>query len=157
MNNKKDNYNFKDSEALLKACACIDYNPENGEIKRIDRKNGNGSYDHYGYLIIKIKGIQYKAHRLAWAKHYGTAPTGIIDHINRDKKDNRIANLRDTSQEVNVLNKVFKVNEKTGVRGVYCDEVTKGLKKKYSTRIKNKTYRFYTIEEVVKFRSLFNF
>jgi len=36
------------------------------------------------------------------------------------------------------------------------DEKTKSLKKKYSTRIKNKTYRFYSIEEAVKFRSLFN-
>ena len=156
MNIKKDNYKYRTNEDLINASSCIDYNPETGEIKRNDRKNGNGSYDHYGYLIIKIKGVQYKAHRLAWVKHYGSAPNGIIDHINRDKKDNRICNLRDTCQQINVLNKHYNLNNKTGVRGVYLDEKTKSLKKKYSTRIKNKTYRFYSIEEAVKFRSLFN-
>lgn len=49
----------------------ISYDPSTGVITRIDRKNGSGSIDAYGYLIIKIKGKQFKAHRLAWFMHYG--------------------------------------------------------------------------------------
>lgn len=48
-----------------------------------------------GYRAIQIDGKKYKAHRLAWLLHYGAWPKGIIDHINRNPLDNRIANLRD--------------------------------------------------------------
>ena len=48
--------------------------------------------------------IKYYGHRLAWLLHYGTWPEGVIDHINRDKTDNRISNLRDTTTQVNNLN-----------------------------------------------------
>ena len=89
---------------ISEAANHITYDPDTGEIKRIGRKNSNGSLDHYGYLIIKIKGVQWKAHRLAWVKYYGVAPRNNIDHINRNKTDNRICNLRDVPQSVNVLN-----------------------------------------------------
>jgi hypothetical protein len=40
---------------------------QDGTFTRTDRKNSNGSLDKDGYLIIKIKGKQYKAHRLVYA------------------------------------------------------------------------------------------
>lgn len=53
-----------------------------------------GSLGKQGYLQTEIKGKQYKVHRLAWFLHYGEWPNGQIDHINKDKVDNRIDNLR---------------------------------------------------------------
>ena len=41
------------------------YNPDTGIITRNDRSNSNGSYDKDGYLIIKVKTRQIKAHRIA--------------------------------------------------------------------------------------------
>jgi hypothetical protein len=127
------------------------YNHETGIITRFDRKNSNGSKDHYGYIILKIKGVQYKAHRVAWFLHYGTFPLNNIDHINRVRDDNRISNLRDVTQAENIRNSTKKPNKDTGEYGVFLDK-TKGLKKKYGLRHKGKLYRFYSIEEAIKFR-----
>lgn len=131
----------------------FNYNPLTGELIRKTQKNANGSYDKDGYLILKFKGKQYKAHRLAWLHYYGSFPVGIIDHKNRVRTDNRISNLRDTTQLVNVRNTGFKPNKNTGVIGVYFDK-TKGLKKNYATRIGEKTKRFVSLEEAINARKV---
>ena len=56
------------------------------------------------YMTTCIDQKDYLAHRLAWLYHHGEMPTGIIDHINGDGRDNRIANLRDTTQQINNQN-----------------------------------------------------
>lgn len=122
------------------------YNPLTGKITRNDRKNSNGSLDKDGYLIIKIKGKQFKAHRLAFLLYYGYFPKKEIDHINRIRTDNRILNLREVTRLENIKNITKKINENTGEVGIYLDK-TKGLKKNICFKYKNKTYRFYSIEE----------
>lgn len=123
-----------------------------GQILRDDRKNSGGSLDKDGYLIIKVKKKQIKAHRLVWFLCYGEFPDGEIDHINRNRTDNRIENLRICSRLEQLQNTTKHPNKDTGVIGVYIDKHTKGLKKKYTTKISNKTYRFYTLEEAINFR-----
>lgn len=54
-----------------------------------------GTRDVYGYTILRYAGKGYKAHRIAWLYVYGAWPTLLLDHINQDKSDNRIANLRE--------------------------------------------------------------
>lgn len=124
---------------------------QDGTLTRTDRKNSNGSYDKDGYKIIKIKRQQYKAHRLVYAIHFGCFPKGELDHINRIRDDNRIENLRLATREMNVRNTNRKPNKNTGVVGVYIDN-TNGLKKKYTTKLGGKTYRFYSVDEAVKKR-----
>ena len=121
---------------------------EDGTFTRTDRRNSTGSLDKDGYLIIKIKGKQYKAHRLVFAYFNDRFPTKEIDHINRNRTDNRIENLREVDRIENVHNTTKKINLETGVYGVYKDK-TKGLKKVYAFRFQNKTYRFNTVEEAV--------
>jgi len=127
------------------------YDEETGQIIRTTRKNSNGSYDKDGYLIIKFKSKQYKAHRLVWLYHKGSYPKYGIDHINRNRKDNRIENLRDVPQKINCWNSNKKVNPETGVCGVYIDK-TNGLKKKYTVKYREKTHRFYFLSDAVKKR-----
>ena len=72
-----------------------------------------------GYVTIGIAGRIYKAHRLAWLYTYGQWPKGLIDHINGEKSDNKINNLRDVFADGNSQN-VRKPNSrnKSGFMGV---------------------------------------
>lgn len=73
----------------------------------INRKAGDvaGGVNSDGYRKLKYKGNCVGAHRVAWLYVYGRWPYGEIDHINQDKLDNRIENLRDTTTRGNAHNK----------------------------------------------------
>lgn len=101
---------------------------------RLDRI---GHLTRFGYLLIGIDGRSYQAHRLAWLYIHGEMPKHQIDHINGDKLDNRIENLRDVSQHHNCKNKSRAKNNTSGVTGVYWSK-TKN-KWKASIGINNKT------------------
>ena len=124
---------------------------EDGTITRTDRKNSNGSIDKDGYLILKVKTKQFKAHRIAWLLCHGDFPRTELDHINRNRTDNRIENLRECTRQEQLLNRDIEPNKETGVVGIYIDR-TKGLKKKYAFHHKGKTYRFYSLEDARKAR-----
>jgi len=117
------------------------YNKD-GTFKRLDRKGSLGSIDKDGYIIFKIKGKQYKAHRLVFAYFNGYFPNEI-DHINRIRNDNRIENLRSVTRAENIRN--------TAPRsfGIYIDS-TKGLKKNYAFKLNKTTYRYNTLKEAIE-------
>lgn len=77
-----------------------------------------GTIDCHGYIRIHIDGKYIKAHRLAWFFEHGYFPNKSIDHINHNKRDNRICNLRDVSTLENNRNKSITSKSKTGVHGV---------------------------------------
>lgn len=89
------------------------YDPETGFVYLKHNAKGRkksveqplGATTRQGYLQTEIKGKQYKIHRLAWFLYHNKWPEGQIDHINRDKQDNRIVNLRDVTQSVNQHNR----------------------------------------------------
>jgi len=68
--------------------------------------------------MVHIDGKTYSAHRIIWLICNGKYPDGEIDHINRNKTDNRIENLRDVTRAINELNKGVRKDSKTGVKGV---------------------------------------
>jgi len=63
-----------------------------------------GSAHNQGYISVSINRNKYLLHRLAWFYVHKEWPE-VIDHINGDKKDNRIANLRSVTQYENTLNR----------------------------------------------------
>jgi len=71
-----------------------------------------------GYIHFAFFGKKRKAHRLAWLYVYGELPNSLIDHIDGDKTNNKINNLRLASFEQNAANR-HVVKSKTGYRGVY--------------------------------------
>lgn len=77
-----------------------------------------GHVNNKGYVIIKVDGAAYKGHRLAWLYVYGTWPPSNLDHKNRIRNDNRIANLRPANAMQNSANKNVHSNNKSGVKGV---------------------------------------
>lgn len=74
-----------------------------------------------GYKMSPVCGFMMTGHRVAWAIHYGMWPTGEIDHINGDKTDNRICNLRDVPRATNAKNCGIGTRNTSGVVGVYWD------------------------------------
>lgn len=87
-----------------------------GRFKRIGEPAGGARPD--GYTSICIDGEQWLAHRVAWVMFYGEEPPRIIDHINRDKSDNRIANLRDGGNGINEINAKAPTDSPFGISGV---------------------------------------
>ena len=74
--------------------------------------------DFKGYVRIKINSEKYLAHRLAWLYVYGDFPEGMLDHINQNKSDNRICNLRKASRSENLFNKGKTKANTSGVKNV---------------------------------------
>jgi hypothetical protein len=78
-----------------------------------------GSFPANGYCMIGIDGVHYRAHRLAWLYVYGEWPKNFIDHIDGNRLNNAIANLRDVSNKMNGHNtNVPRRGNKTGLLGV---------------------------------------
>lgn len=65
-----------------------------------------GTPSYHGYTVIKLDGVSYKAHRLAWLYETGDWPASELDHINRARDDNRISNLRLATRFSNCQNRV---------------------------------------------------
>ena len=114
----------------------LDYDPITGvftwkvkKSQRISIGDVTGCPNQDGYLIIKVNGENNRAHILAWIYVYGSKPLNEIDHINRVRSDNRIANLRDVTRAENCANKggvyVVRVDNKSGVTGVHWNKKRK--------------------------------
>lgn len=103
----------------------LNYDPEKGEfVWRISRrcvKKGDiaGNLRSDGYIRIMIHGIYYYAHKLAWLYFYGRFPINQIDHINHDRSDNSIYNLRDVTHYENGKNRTMHRNNKSGKTGIH--------------------------------------
>lgn len=78
-----------------------------------------GSFDVQGYLTIRLDYVRYKAHRLAWMHHFGEFPIGFVDHINRNKADNRIENLRVVTNSENQQNRTAPITNTSGHKGIH--------------------------------------
>lgn len=86
-----------------------------GGVCKGDRAGSHGSE---GYTQIQIGGKIYYAHRLAWRIAYGHWPARQIDHVNGDRADNRLVNLREATGAQNCQNMAKRSDNKSGYVGV---------------------------------------
>jgi hypothetical protein len=121
----------------------LDYNPDTGELtwKKLRDSTRIGqkakALDVAGYIQVNISGNVYKGHRVAWAIHYGRWPVGMIDHINGQRSDNRIENLRECDHQTNCQNmRNGSCKNSTGFLGVYIEHAyPEGHPKRYRAKI----------------------
>jgi hypothetical protein len=132
----------------------LDYNPETGifiwKVKTKTRGKGEiaGNANWRGYVSIWINASPYYAHRLAWAIHHGEWPIGDIDHINENKSDNRISNLRVASRSENMFNRGSNKNNTSGIKGVsFCKSTNRWRAQITMDRKSVNVGRFKTKEE----------
>jgi len=83
----------------------------------VDISNPAGCLTNHNYRVITIEGKVYRAHRLVFLMHHNNLPD-IIDHINNNKSDNRIENLRPASIYQNTQNAKRNSKNTSGVKGV---------------------------------------
>lgn len=108
----------------------LNYDPSTGLFARRFAKTNKvksmvgvwqaGSLTNTGYRSIRVDGVPYQAHRLAWLYMTGEWPDGQIDHKNGVRSDNRFDNLRDVTVAENQLN-LSKTNQNSvsGIRGAH--------------------------------------
>jgi len=109
----------------------LHYNPETGVFTRIESNRKDrlgkqpGSRNTKGHVQIRLDGTLYVAHRLAWLYMTGKFPTNQIDHIDGDKTNNKIVNLREATNKQNQENVPLQVNNTSGYRGVSFNKPTR--------------------------------
>lgn len=115
----------------------LEYDPETGDFTwKVERNSHGGKIypgrkaggKNNGYIQIKLFGRIYRAHHLAWLFVTGEwPPVGKdMDHANRDRADNRWANLRLASRSENNINRALSAQNISGCSGVtWNDEIGK--------------------------------
>jgi hypothetical protein len=110
-----------DAECLR---SILSYDPGTGDFKwliskpRVRAGDVAGSVRVNGYRQIVVAQRRYYAHRLAWFYVHERWPTKQIDHVDGDKLNNRIANLREATNQQNQCNRGLRADNSTGFKGV---------------------------------------
>lgn len=101
-----------------------------------------------------LDGHSILRHRAIWASHYGEWPTGQIDHINRNIRDNRISNLRQCTATENIRNRGIMGNNTSGVPGVHLDKHMRWVARIGENGRHKVIGRFLNFEDAVSARAM---
>lgn len=103
----------------------LHYDPETGVFtwkvstcRRMRAGQVAGCLDNTGYLKVSVDSCRHLLHRLAWLYVTGQWPDSSIDHINRERSDNRFVNLREASGSENQQNSKVSIRNTSGHKGV---------------------------------------
>lgn len=116
---------------MEKTTMFLNYDPKTGEFIRIKSSSKKvkigelaGTKNSNGYWQIYVSGKVYLAHRLAWFFYYKEIPKEI-DHINRNRLDNRISNLREACRSDNAQNQAKRKNNTSGIKNIHYHNSSK--------------------------------
>lgn len=109
----------------------FEYDPETGALRRRIRSGHQAagtecrSQKGNGYFQVEFQGRNYLVHRVVWLIATGEWPTRHIDHIDGNRTNNRLNNLRDVSVFLNLQNlKGARKDNRLGLLGVSTDTRT---------------------------------
>lgn len=138
----------------------LSYRKELGIFTRFTSPNGKekagdiaGTINKQGYVKVCVAGKNYLAHRLVWLYHTGEFPIKHLDHINNNKLDNRIENLREVTITENMKNKTKPKHNTTGKTGVVYNKANSNYMANITVD-KKKIYlgSFQQIEDAIQAR-----
>lgn len=140
-----------DGLSYERAIEVLRYDTENGVLER-RFKNGEWRIcghkpDHHGYGQVSIDGKKYKTHRLIWLMVHGSFPEHEIDHIDRDKMNNRIRNLRSVTAAENKHNTGLRRNNSSGYLGVSYHRQTNNYRAQIHVKGKSITLGYFDTAE----------
>lgn len=135
----------------------LHYNEQTGDFTWLEAR-GNRSVGSKawtktkkGYLQLRIDEKYHLAHRLAWMYVHGDFPESALDHMNLDRCDNRIANLRLATASQNQYNTGIRSDSTTGVKGVSFHKASRRYRAAITSRGETTILGYFaTIAEAAK-------
>jgi len=132
----------------------LDYDPVTGSLAWRKPRRGSrgvgksaGSLEKDGYRRIRISGVQYSAHHVAWCHWHGQWPLSEMDHINGDRSDNAIANLRLATRSENEANIRLPRTNTSGFKGVHFHQQNKKFQATIGTGNRKKHIGYFDTAE----------
>ena len=121
-----------------------------GPTTRVGEKVGG--LDDKGYITVRCNNTKFKAHRIIWEMHFGKIPENYeIDHIDRNKTNNNLENLRLATRSQNVRNISITSKNKSGYKGVsWNKQVSKWVVQIRQNKIKKHIGYFDNVIEAAK-------
>jgi hypothetical protein len=98
--------------------SAFDYDGETGIFRNKSTGRKLGYQEPNGYVLVWFRGKAIRANRLAWALTHGEWPEVTIDHVNRNRSDNKIVNLRLATLSQNFSNTGISPLNTSGFKGV---------------------------------------
>ncbi|WP_145577032.1 HNH endonuclease signature motif containing protein [Yersinia alsatica] len=111
---------------------------------------------NHGYRKVRLKGKLYLNHRVIWEMIFGNIPYGIqVDHIDHDRDNNRLDNLRLVTRQANQHNRARRADNISGANGVCWDKRNNKWSAKIKYNGKNKHLGHFTdINDAISARKL---
>lgn len=134
-------FNYKDGNLYwkIRPATCVNVNDLAGCIRKTD-----------GYHVIRYKNKMQYAHRIVFLYHHGYLPK-FLDHINGNKNDNRIENLRECTTQQNTFNHKLRLDNTTGYKHIYKEANSKKFRVRIQINGKNINFGNYFDIDYAKF------
>ena len=106
-----------------KIASVIKYDATTGKLFWVEKEGQEaGSQHNAGYLRVKINQQSFLCHRVAWLLYYGSWPVTELDHIDGNRQNNKIENLRLANKRENAWNRLSKIGSTSLEKGVSWDK-----------------------------------
>ena len=132
-------FDYKDGNLIWKIAAS----------RRVKAGDIAGSINEYGYIVIGVKGRVYRAHRLIYFYHNGHFPL-LIDHIDGNKTNNKIENLRSVTTYQNAMTKKISTRNSSGIKGVMWHKRDKKWVVQLKVNSKCHSFGYYEDKELAE-------
>ena len=121
----------------------------NPQSRRVKRFSIAGGVNRYGYVSLRILGEPFLLHRVLWAMRHGyLSGSNQIDHVNCERSDNRMCNLRIASNSENMMNTKLRSTNTSGFKGVWFDkQQSLWIAEIWKDGVKHRVGKFSSAEE----------